>query len=119
MNCRLKWLGRQFQNLKPYIPTYVRDTSYLHSINDLLPNAYLVTANVDLMYNNIDTSHTIDTVSSGLDELLQRLDFPSDFPLDDMKESEVWIMHSNILEFGYMYLLQLLGAAICTSAAIT
>ncbi|KAL7516390.1 hypothetical protein ACHAWF_000050, partial [Thalassiosira exigua] len=70
------------------------------------------------MYNNIDTSHAIEMIGTWLDELSLRPDFPSDFPLDAVKEAMVLIMRNNIFEFGDLCLLQLLGTAMGTSAAV-
>jgi hypothetical protein len=122
MNAWSKWLDYYLQKLKIFVPTYVKDTSQvlqdLRAINDLPSHAYIFTADADAMYNNIDTAHAIEIISSWLDELSLRPNFPKDFPLKAVKEAMIVIMQNNVFEFGDMCFLQLLGTAMGTSAAV-
>jgi hypothetical protein len=70
------------------------------------------------MYNNIDTDHTIKVITWWLRYLDDRNLLPPFFPLDAVLEAMVIIMKNNIFEFGDCYFLQLLGAAMGTSATV-
>ena len=122
MNSWSKWLDFHLQKLKPFVPTYVRDTSHileeLKLINDLSPGSWIVVADADAMYNNIDTAHAILILEAWLDELSLSPDFPTDFPLGAVKSAMKTIMTNNHFEFGDLNFLQLLGTAMGTSAAV-
>ena len=122
MNFWSKWLDFHLQRLIIFIPTYVKDTQQiideLRAIDDLPPNTYLVTADADAMYDNIDTDHAIEVISAWLDELSTHPNFPKDFPLAAVKWAMATIMRNNIFTFGVLHFLQLLGTAMGTSAAV-
>ena len=122
MNAWSKWLDYYLQQLKIFVPTYVKDTSQvlqdLRAINDLPSHAYIFTADANAMYNNIDTAHAIEIISNWLDELSLRPNFPKDFPLKAVKEAMIIIMQNNVFEFGDICFLQLLVTAMETSAAV-
>ena len=122
MNCWSKWLSYWLFKLTPLLPTYVRDTSHivqeLRAIRDLPPNAFVFTADAISMYNNIDTNHAIDVITTWLDELSTHANFPTDFPMKAIKEAMAIIMSNNHFEFGDLNFLQLLGTAMGTSAAV-
>ncbi|EJK44842.1 hypothetical protein THAOC_36589 [Thalassiosira oceanica] len=63
MNHISKWLDFQLQRLKPFVPTYIKDShdllAKLRNIGGLPPNARLFTADAVSMYTNIDTEHAI------------------------------------------------------------
>ena len=105
--------------MKHFVPTFLKDGQTL--LNDLkhiiLPsNAILFTADANSMYNNIDTDHAIKVISWWLDEL--EPDLPPDFPIDAVKYAMHFIMKYNIFEWGTLHLLQLIGTAMGTSAAV-
>ena len=119
MNCLSKWLDYHLQKLKPFVPTYIKDSNHLldmlAEIKDIPPNAKLWTSDANSMYTNIDTKHAIEVIGLWLDGLADQL--PDDFPLEAVKEAMVLVMENNIFEWGDMYFLQLLGTAMGTSAA--
>ncbi len=90
----------------------------LDDIKNLIlpPNAILFNSAANSMYNNIDTDHALKVLYWWLDKL--KPDLPSDFSLDAMKYAIYYIMKNNIFEWGTVYLLQLIGAAMGTSAAV-
>ena len=122
MNEWSKWLDFHLQRLIPFIPSYVKDTQQildeLRAIKNLPDNAYLVTADADKMYSNIDTDHALEVIPAWLDEISSHPAFPSDFPLVAVKEAMATIMRNNIFTFGVLHFLQLLGTAMGTSAAV-
>ena len=122
MNAWSQWLDYYLQQLKPFVATYVKDTKQIldevRQIDDLPPNAFLFTADADAMYNNIDTEHAIEVIEAWLDELSTHPDFPIDFPLQAVKDAMKMIMRNNLFEFGDLFILQLLGTAMGTSAAV-
>ncbi len=119
MNCLSKWLDHHLQKLKPFVPTYIKDSNHLldmlADIKDIPPNAKLWTSDANSMYTNINTPHAIQVISLWLDGLADRL--PHDFPLEAVKEAMILVMENNIFEWGDMYFIQLLGTAMGTSAA--
>lgn len=122
MNALSKWLDFWFQKLKPFIPTYIKDSTNLLNLLDELgplpPNARLFTADANSMYTNIDTDHAIEVISEWLDNLATQIyaKHPN-FPIEAIKEAMELVMRNNIFEWGDMYFLQLLGTAMGTSAA--
>ena len=121
MNDWSKWLDYQLQQLKPLVPTYLRDSQQvLGDMRDLQlpPNAYLVTADANAMYNNIDTNHAIEVISWWLDDLAVKGKLPKNFPLEAVKVAMKIIMKHNVFEYGDLCFLQLLGTAMGTSAAV-
>jgi len=119
MNAWSKWLDYWLQKLKCFVPTYTRDSQQLLdelSTLDLPPNATLITADANSMYNNIDTTHAIQVITWWLDEL--EPDLPPSFPLEAVKFAMEVIMRNNIFEWGDLHFLQLLGTAMGTSAAV-
>jgi len=58
-----QWLEYWLPQLKPYIPTYIRDSSNLLDLLAILgplpPGAKVFTSNANSMYTNIDTTHAI------------------------------------------------------------
>ena len=62
-----RWLDHHLQKLKPFIPSYVRDSSELlnalHDLGPLPPGARLFTADAVSMYTNISTSHAIEMIT--------------------------------------------------------
>ena len=117
MNDLSRWLDYWLQKLKPYVPSYIRDShdflAKLKKLGRLPPNAKLFTADTKSMYTNIDTDHAIDVISTWLDSL----ELPDGFPLDAVKEAMKLVMRNNVFEWGDCYFLQLLGIAMGTSAA--
>lgn len=117
MNALSRWLDYWLQKLKPFIPTYIKDSDSLldelDALGDLPSNARLGTADANAMYTNICTDHAIEVIFEWLDSLT----LPADFPLEAVKEAIELVMRNNIFEWGDMYFLQLLGTAMGTSAA--
>jgi len=121
MNDWSKWLDYWLQQLKPSVPTYIRDSQQLLDELrelELPPNAVLCTADANSMYNNIDTDHAIAVISWWLDELEQQGNLPANFPIEAVKYAMDTIMRNNIFEFGDLLFLQLLGTAMGTSSAV-
>ena len=114
-----QWLDYWLQQLKPYIPTYIRDSSnlldLLASLGPLPPGAKVFTADANSMYTNIDTTHAIRVISAWLDDLNNNV--PKGFPLEAVKEAMILVTRSNLFEYGDIFFLQLLGTAMGTSAA--
>ena len=62
MNCWSKWLDHWLQQLKQFIPLFVKDGDQVlqQILNRLLPaHVLLFVTDDNAMYNNIDTDHTI------------------------------------------------------------
>ena len=57
------------------------------------------------MYTNIDTNHATKVIGEWSDSLKHQL--PANFPLNTVKESMAIVMENNILEWVYLYSLQL------------
>ncbi len=68
------------------------------------------------MYNNVDTNHALKVLYWWLDKL--EPDLPSNFPLNAVKYAMYYIMKNNIFKWVTVYLLQLIGTAMGTSAAV-
>jgi len=119
MNHLSRWLDYWLQKLKPFVPTYLRDSKHilalLATLGPLPPNARLFTADANSMYTNIDTDHAIEVIGVWLDSLKSEL--PRDYPLEAVKEAMELVMRNNLFEWGDMFFLQLLGTAMGTSAA--
>ncbi len=110
MNFWSKWLDFQLQRLIIFIPIYVKGSQQiiekLWAIDSLPPKTYLVTANVDTMYNNINTDHTIKVISAWLDEKLStHPDFPHNFPLTAVKRIMTTIICNTIFMFRVLHFL--------------
>jgi hypothetical protein len=121
MNTWSKWLNYWLQTLKPFVPTYVKDSQQVldQTKNFVLPpNARLFTCDANSMYNNIDTEHAIEVITWWLNDLNSNHRLSSNFPLEAILEAMKWIMRNNIFEFGDLYFLQLIGTAMGTSAAV-
>ena len=121
MNDWSKWLDHWLQQLKPHVPTFVKDSDQI--LNEVKPlelptGALLFTADAVSMYNNIDTEHAIAVISWWLDDLHARGELPFAFPLEAVKSAMVTIMRNNVFEWGDLYFLQLLGTAMGTSSAV-
>ena len=121
MNAWSKWLDYWLQKLKHQVPTHTRDSQQLldelAELN-LPPNAILVTADANSMYNNIDTDHAIEVITWWLEEMAESDSLPPNFPLEAVQFAMKCIMRNNIFEWGDLYFLQLLGTAMGTSAAV-
>ena len=119
LNDLSRWLDYWLQKLKPFLPTYIRDSTQLldqlKDLGPLPPGAKVFTADANSMYTNIDTDHAIDVIGKWLDSLEGRL--PPNFPLAAVKEAMKLVMRNNLFEYGDLYFLQLLGTAMGTSAA--
>ena len=117
MNHVSKWLDFQLQRLKPFVPSYLKDShdllSKLRNIGGLPPTARLFTADAVSMYTNIDTDHAINVIGTWMDSL----DLPTGFPLRAVNDAMRLVMRNNIFEWGNTYFRQLLGTAMGTSAA--
>jgi hypothetical protein len=121
MNAWSKWLDYWLQTLKPFVPTYVKDSQQVldQTKNFVLPpNAKLFTCDANSMYNNIDTEHAIEVITWWLNDLNSNDRLPPNFPLEAILEAMKWIMRNNIFQFGDLYFLQLIGTAMGTSAAV-
>ncbi len=125
MNCLSKWVDYHLQQLKQFIPSYLKDSGSLldslQSFHRLPFNARLFTADAQSMYTNIDTDHALQVISNWLDELASSGKLASNglssFPIAAIKEALSLVMKNNIFEFGDMYFKQLTGTAMGTSAA--
>jgi len=119
LNNLSRWLDYWLQKLKPFIPTYIRDSTQLleqlQQLGPLPPGAKIFTADANSMYTNICTDHAIEMISMWLDTL--KSDLPEGFPLEAVKEAMEIVMRNNLFEWGDMHFLQLLGTAMGTSAA--
>ncbi|EJK68823.1 hypothetical protein THAOC_09967 [Thalassiosira oceanica] len=113
MNHISKWLDFQLQRLKPFVPTYIKDShdllTKLRNIGGLPSNARLFTADAVSMYTNIDTEHAIRVIGNWME--------PAGFPLRAVNDAMGLVMRNNIFEWGDTYFRQLLGTAMGTSAA--
>ena len=118
LNYLSKWLDYQFQRLKPFIPSYIRDShellAKLKALGRLPRGTKVFTADAVSMYTNIDTEHAIQVISAWLDSLSE---LPLDFPVNAVKDAMKIVMRNNIFEWGDTYFRQLLGTAMGTSAA--
>ena len=123
MNCRSKWLDYYLQKLKPYVTTFVHDTTYIiedrKSINNLPPNTFILNTDANAMYNNMNTNYVIEVIILWIIEMSQRADFPKDFPVEAVINAMKIILTNNYFEFGNLNMLQLLGTTMGTSATIT
>ena len=70
------------------------------------------------MYNNIDTDHAITVITWWIEDLDNRGLLPLGFPIEAVLSAMRFIMKNNLFEFGDLFLLQLLGTAMGTSAAV-
>ena len=117
MNHLSKWLDFQLQRLKPFVPTYLRDShdllARLRNLDGLPSNARLFTADAVSMYTNIDTDHALSVIGTWMDNL----ELPAGFPLRAVKDAMQLVMRNNLFEWGDTYFRQLLGTAMGTSAA--
>ena len=117
LNCLSRWLDHWLQKLKPFIKTYIKNSTQLleklEALGILPPDAYFFTADAKSMYTNIDTDHAILVIGLWLDSLT----LPVGFPLQAVKEAMELVMRNNIFEWGDLYFLQLLGTAMGTSSA--
>ena len=100
-----RWLDYWLQKLKPFIKTYLKNSTslldMLERLGQLPPNAWLFTADANSMYTNIDTDHAIEVIGMWLDSLKDQL--PPDFPLEAVKEAMELVMKNNIFEWGDLY----------------
>ena len=121
MNDWSRWLDYQLQRLKPFVPSYLKDSQQvldeLQRLN-LPPNARIYTADANSMYNNIDTDHACEVIGAWLDELAPQITGIERFPVEAIKDAMSLIMRNNIFEWGSLYFLQLIGTAMGTSAAV-
>ena len=87
LNDLSRWLDYWLQKLKPFLPTYVLDSTQLldqlEALVTLPSGAKVSTADANSMYTNINTNHTIDMIDRWLDSLEGRL--PPNFPLAAIK----------------------------------
>ena len=97
MNHISKWLDFQLQRLKPFVPTYIKDShdllAKLRNIGGLPPNARLFTADAVSMYTNIDTEHAIRVIGNWMDGL----DLPAGFPLRAVNDAMGLVMRNTYL----------------------
>jgi hypothetical protein len=121
MNDLSKWLDFWLQTLKPFIPTYIKDSqqvlSDLSTIS-LPPTAKLFTTDANSMYNNIDTRHALQVISQWIKDLSHRRELPANFPVEAVLDAMALVMRNNLFEWGDLYFLQLVGTAMGTSAAV-
>ena len=119
LNQLSKWLDFWLQKLKPFVPSYLKNSDELikklKKLGRCPINARLFTADAQSMYTNIDTPHAILVIGRWLDSLKTKL-HPT-YPLDAVKDAMKIVMTNNIFQFGDAYFLQLLGTAMGTSAA--
>jgi hypothetical protein len=94
LNQLSKWLNFWLQKLKPFIPSYLKNSSdlikKLKKLGWCPMNARLFTADAQSMYTNIDTMHAIQVIGQWLDNLQSRL-HPM-FPLEAVKEAIMIVM---------------------------
>jgi hypothetical protein len=73
MNNLSCWLDYWLQKLKPFIPTYIKDSNQLldllKNLGTLPPNTKLFTADANSMYTNICTNHAIEIITLWLKSL--------------------------------------------------
>lgn len=119
LNQLSKWLDFWLQKLRPFVPSYIKNSDELikklKKLGRCPLNARVFTADADSMYTNIDTTHAIQVIGLWLDDLSPKLH--SDFPMAAVKDAMRIVMTNNLFQFGSMYFLQLLGTAMGTSAA--
>ena len=104
MNDWSKWLDYWLRKLKPYIPTYVKDSQQV--LNKTKPlrlpaNAKLFTADATSMYNNIDTEHAIRVISWWLKNLEEKDNLPGNFPIEAVIHAMKIIMRNSIFFLTY------------------
>jgi len=120
MSALSKWLDYWLQQLKPFVPTYIKDSfdlqQKLTDLGPLPPNALIFIADAVSMYTNINTDHGLQVISWWLDELEPQL--PNNFPIKGVKVALKLVMENNVFEFGDKWFLQLLGTAMGTPAAV-
>ena len=71
------------------------------------------------MYTKIDTGHALRVLRWFLEELKREGKFLEDFDIDMIIEAATIVMRWNIVEFGDVFLKQLIGTAMGTPAAVT
>ena len=102
-----QWLDYWLQQLKPFIPTYLQDSSQLFdqlaNLGPLPPGAKVFTVDANSMYTNIDTDHTIEVISTWLDSIKANL--PTGFPFEAIEEAMILVMRNNLVEYGDLYFL--------------
>ena len=125
LNCLSRWVDYWFQKLRHLIPSYIKNSSQLLArlkelqINGQLPpDIWVFTADARSMYTNIDTKHALEMIGRWLDKLRRDGLLPRDFPLAAVKEAMALVMQNNVLEWGDLDFLQLIGTAMGTSAAV-
>jgi hypothetical protein len=121
MNYWGKWLDFWLQNIKPFIPTYVKNgDQVLDKVENLTltPFDLFSVADTNSMYNNIDTDHAIIVITWWIKDLKIKGQLPDGFPLDAVISAMRILMKNNVFEFGDIFFLQLLGTAMWTSAAV-
>jgi len=126
MNGLSKWVDYWLQQLKKFIPSYIKDSATLlrrlRALGRLPSEARLFTADAQSMYTNIDTNHAIEVIGNWLDNLETNGSLEDNglghFPIAAVKEAMKLVMENNIFEFGDMYFHQLTGTAMGTSAAV-
>lgn len=101
------------QKLKPFIPSYVCDTSHileeLRAIDGLpLP----------MMHSSINAKDAILVINFCLDDLSHRPSYPTVFPMDATNAATRMITRNEILEFGELNFIQQWEAATGTSVAV-
>ena len=121
MNDWSKWLDYWLQTLECFVPTDVKDSQQI--INKmkplvLRPSSLLFAADINSIYNNIETLHTIKVISWWLDNLEKKKQLPPKFPLEAVKDAMITMMGNNVFEWRDMYFLELFGTAIETPAAV-
>ena len=116
-----RWIDYWLQQLKPLIPTFIKNSEQLidelNKLGDLPPGALLFKADAESMYTNIDTEHAVAVISQWLDDLSTNLLLPPGFPLLPLNQALEIVMRNNIFEFGDTRYLQLTGTAMGTSSA--
>ena len=115
--------------MKPFILTWIKDSNQflnyvtafvkLQKNGRLPPNAKLITADAVSMYTKIVIGHALRVLRWFLEELMREGKLPKDFDIDMIIEAATIVMRWNIVEFGDIFLKQLIGTAMGTPVAVT
>ena len=117
-----QWLDFQFQCLKHWIPSYIKDSQdlidKLSKLGWLPPNAKHFTADAVSMYTNINIEYAIAMIMAWFHNQKHTKNLPPDFPLNEVIVAMALVMHDNLFEFGDVYKQQISGTAMGTSAVV-
>ena len=114
-----KWVDVQLQRVVHLCPGHLKDSKSLlrrlRKLGQLPDTAFLVTADAESMYTNIDTNHGLETLAKWFQ--LHHQELPQDYNVEMVLKATKLVMHNNVFQFDDTYWLQLTGTAMGTSLA--